>query len=361
MKPETTINQQQQLVVTMVQLTVPGASSHGVAAMNRISGMTHRRRLLGLLPLLIVWTLASLCLSEEVEIAVDGTTTTVHEEEPADSTTTTTLPSPQESGGGEQQQQPVAYGVDVSWPMHHHFDVVAMMDASNTHHPTIRTDLADVYGKYMTGCYETYSWEACEKHEEERLALNLNQPPLMRNFTAAGCAKVQAPRKAFALLSDYFQKYNGHLVRKEATTVGKNEDSENDGSSSSSSHSLLIPEKWPPGNVYTNHWETNTEMNHLDMHMPSVDKETISSLIQATLEKWTGVALVATSMYGIRVYRRGSILAPHVDRLPLVISAIINVAQGNNGEEPWPLEVIGHDGIAVNITMVCRSLAKILN
>ena len=66
-------------------------------------------------------------------------------------------------------------------------------------------------------------------------------------------------------------------------------------------------------------------------------------------------------MYGIRVYRRGSILAPHVDRLPLVISAIVNVAQGNNGEEPWPLEVIGHDGIAVNITMVCRRLAKILN
>ena len=43
-------------------------------------------------------------------------------------------------------------------------------------------------------------------------------------------------------------------------------------------------------------------------------------------------------------------MAPHVDRLPLVSSAIINVDQ--DVDEPWPLEVIGHDGIAVNITMV---------
>jgi hypothetical protein len=45
----------------------------------------------------------------------------------------------------------------------------------------------------------------------------------------------------------------------------------------------------------------------------------------------------------------GAILAPHVDRNPLVSSAIINVDQ--DVDEPWPLEVIGHDGIAVNITM----------
>lgn len=49
------------------------------------------------------------------------------------------------------------------------------------------------------------------------------------------------------------------------------------------------------------------------------------------------------------MYQQGSVLAPHVDRLPLVSSAIINVAQ--DVEEPWPLEVIGHDGKAVNITM----------
>lgn len=42
-------------------------------------------------------------------------------------------------------------------------------------------------------------------------------------------------------------------------------------------------------------------------------------------------------------------MATHVDRLPLVSSAIINVAQ--DLDEPWPLEVYGHDGKATNVTM----------
>lgn len=48
-------------------------------------------------------------------------------------------------------------------------------------------------------------------------------------------------------------------------------------------------------------------------------------------------------------YSAGSVLATHVDRLPLVSSAIINVA--SDVDEPWPLEVIGHNGKATNVTM----------
>ena len=59
--------------------------------------------------------------------------------------------------------------------------------------------------------------------------------------------------------------------------------------------------------------------------------------------------LSPTSLYGVRVYTEDAVLAPHVDRMPLVISAIINVAQ--DVDEPWPLEVYGHDGKAYNVTM----------
>lgn len=65
--------------------------------------------------------------------------------------------------------------------------------------------------------------------------------------------------------------------------------------------------------------------------------------------EWTGEDLTQCSLYGIRVYKDGAVLAPHVDRLPLVSSAIINVAQ--DLDEPWPIEVIGHDGRAHNVTM----------
>jgi prolyl 4-hydroxylase len=68
-----------------------------------------------------------------------------------------------------------------------------------------------------------------------------------------------------------------------------------------------------------------------------------------TIQEWTGEELTDCSLYGIRVYTEGSVLATHVDRMPLVSSAILNVDQ--DVDEPWPIEVYGHDGNAYNITM----------
>jgi prolyl 4-hydroxylase len=94
------------------------------------------------------------------------------------------------------------------------------------------------------------------------------------------------------------------------------------------------------------------------------------------LEEWTGHKLEPTSMYGIRVYSDNSVLATRkhcnasiltwmryytiscdvmssmrvdVDRLPLVSSCIIQVAQ--DVDEPWPIEVYDHNGKAWNVTM----------
>jgi len=78
-------------------------------------------------------------------------------------------------------------------------------------------------------------------------------------------------------------------------------------------------------------------------------KQAIWTAARDTIQEWTGEELTQCSLYGIRVYEEGAVLASHVDRLPLVSSAIINVAQ--DVDEPWPLEVIGHDGKAKNVTM----------
>jgi len=79
-------------------------------------------------------------------------------------------------------------------------------------------------------------------------------------------------------------------------------------------------------------------------------KQALWDSARETISEWTGQELTQCSLYGIRIYNEGAILAPHVDRLPLVSSAIINVAQ--DVDEPWPLEVIAHDGRAENVTMV---------
>ena len=104
-------------------------------------------------------------------------------------------------------------------------------------------------------------------------------------------------------------------------------------------------ETWSLANTYTNHWESPTKMLNLD----STKRKVIWEASKESLEQWTGVELSPTSLYGVRVYTEDAVLAPHVDRMPLVISAIINVAQ--DVDEPWPLEVYGHDGKAYNITM----------
>ena len=112
-------------------------------------------------------------------------------------------------------------------------------------------------------------------------------------------------------------------------------------------------ERWTTGNIYVNHWEAPT-------YMVSVEnsnlrgggfglKSKIWDSVQETIEDWTGMELKPTSMYGIRIYTEGAVLSPHVDRLPLVSSCIINVAQ--DVDEDWPLEVIDREGRAVNVTM----------
>ena len=147
----------------------------------------------------------------------------------------------------------------------------------------------------------------------------------IKNYTEIGFKKIKAPSGVFELIQDFWEK---------------NKENKS-------------PEKWNSGNTYTNHWVAPT-------YMVSVEdtglrgggtylKNKIWDLAKTTLEEWTGEELTPCSLYGIRIYTENSVLATHVDRMPLVSSAILNVAQ--DVDEPWPIEVYGHDGKAYNVTM----------
>ena len=137
--------------------------------------------------------------------------------------------------------------------------------------------------------------------------------------------KIQAPSRVRELLTDYWEK---------------NKDNKK-------------LEQWPVGNIYTNHWVSPTYIASVED--PSLRggglalKEAIWDAAKSTVEQWTGMELKPISQYGIRIYTEGSILNPHVDRLPLVSSCIVNVAQ--DVDEPWPLEIYDREGNAVNVTM----------
>jgi hypothetical protein len=137
--------------------------------------------------------------------------------------------------------------------------------------------------------------------------------------------EIKAPEKIFSLIKSFWEK---------------NKDNRK-------------TENWGIGNTYTNNWQAPSSMVSVEDSTLRGGgrqlKQQIWDAAQDVIQEWTGEELTECSLYGIRVYQEGSVLAPHVDRLPLVSSAIINVAQ--QSDEPWPLEVIGHDGRAQNVTM----------
>jgi prolyl 4-hydroxylase len=148
---------------------------------------------------------------------------------------------------------------------------------------------------------------------------------IFQNYTSTGFMKIRAPDRVRELLTSYWDK----------------------------NKSKQKVEKWPAGNIYTNHWASPTTIISVeDSNLRGGGmglKNELWDAAKSTVEQWTGMELKSTSLYGIRVYHEGAILNPHVDRMPLVSSCIVNVAQ--DVDEPWPLEIYDREGNAVNVTM----------
>ena len=65
--------------------------------------------------------------------------------------------------------------------------------------------------------------------------------------------------------------------------------------------------------------------------------------LKASHEEWSGLELIGTSCYGIRVYQSGAYLFNHVDTIDThVVSSTICIDQRLN--RPWPLYIEDHDG-----------------
>ncbi|KAL7491120.1 hypothetical protein ACHAWT_000568 [Skeletonema menzelii] len=218
------------------------------------------------------------------------------------------------------------FGVDVSFPIHYNF--IGSDDLSATNE-VFGNDRVEAYSKYIQGCINRYGGHEanslCIHNDADRMRLNLDQPKLQANYTDIGFKKTKLSDETWRLLNTFWAG-----VKAEENFPDS-----------------LSSEAWPEANTYVNHWEIASKMHPLDNKLRTV----LWDEIEHKMHEWipTASSFSKSSLYGVRVYREGHILAPHVDRDPLISSAIVNIDQ--EVTEPWPLEVIGHDGFAYNITI----------
>lgn len=189
-------------------------------------------------------------------------------------------------------------------------------------------DKQSQYDAFMVQCIKSAppgKGEAyCERQEMERMQRNFLQPQAVRNYTEMGFKKIKAPDEVYSLIKQFWDR----------------------------NHDKMEPE-FNQVSPYHNSWDAPPSIlqvanETLEGGGPPL-LAAISNAARGVLQEWTGQTLAPSSVYGIRIYKNSSILSPHVDRIPLICSAIINVDQ--DVDEDWPLEVYDRDGVAHNVTM----------
>jgi hypothetical protein len=125
--------------------------------------------------------------------------------------------------------------------------------------------------------------------------MNQEQPAQQHNYTELGFKKLRVPDEIWTDLRAFYD------ANKENEKI----------------------ENWPRGNTYVNHWDAPSYMIGLEDRSLALRgaagarpisgmnlKAKIWEGIRPMLEEWTGHRLEPTSLYGIRVYKHGAVLAP---------------------------------------------------
>ena len=225
-----------------------------------------------------------------------------------------------------REEQVSNYGVDVSFPMHHIFPMENDTDMGDmdSDDPTMiqrfsRDRLDYYYNHFLRGCFRAYGEDLCRRSENERIEMSKRQPATMKNMTKGlGFRKTKVPTELFEKLLEFW-----HQHQQDAQV-----------------------EEWPDGSTYLNHWESPPSVVRIDNETLQGGGYSLTQAVWDTIHPivadWTGHILKEASMYGIRVYHTGAVLATHVDRNPLVSSAIINVAQ--DVDKPWYVKILDEIG-----------------
>jgi prolyl 4-hydroxylase len=212
----------------------------------------------------------------------------------------------------------------------------------------------------------------CNSYEQRRIQENYVQPMWIKQnhhnhyYTTLGYTTRRIPSESYKVLSRFF-------TTNAAGPSFLPYHHQHDDNTKMKVLSLGIwNEFWSAGYTYWNHWirsGSNNNNNHNDNENKGssiVDigrtdltyrfhpnhYATLIDGVRNAVEEWTSTTVVLQASYGIRIYREGTIVAPHVDKLPFVLTAMLHIDDNllNDDDEPWIYELIGHDGLAHNVT-----------
>lgn len=152
-----------------------------------------------------------------------------------------------------------------------------------------------------------------------RRNLIANQGKKLPQLTLDGYRKVRAPKALMDGLLGFWKQQQGYITE----------------------------ESWPDGDSHFNYHEVKNDA----LMIGNKEKLLVEELVGPELEAWANNSkLEWTATYGLRVYRRGTLLENHVDRITThAVSAIINVAQ--KVDVDWPLYIEDLAGRPHNVTM----------
>jgi prolyl 4-hydroxylase len=176
-----------------------------------------------------------------------------------------------------------------SRPVYTHVDDASWAIYSHKASDRLSGHIPSLYASYIEECTKaamlTSDPTACQHVEDFRLNMNVNQPKSVYNYTEVGYKKIKAPAELYKLIRDFYDKHLGENVT-----------------------------EWKSVNSYHNMWESPPSfISLLDDQMEGGGPELrqqIQSIAKSVLQEWSGQELSLVSLYGVRLYHNGSILAP---------------------------------------------------
>mmetsp|Transcript_12354 Transcript_12354/g.39106 ORF Transcript_12354/g.39106 Transcript_12354/m.39106 type:complete len:443 (-) Transcript_12354:57-1385(-) len=178
------------------------------------------------------------------------------------------------------------------------------------------------FQRHKAECAEPAAREAWRSSEVTRLRMNALSHDQVPKWTPVGYKRITIPPTMFRDIRAFHDAY---------------------------AHTASM-ENWDCGACYVNH--ATSEPPRM-ITMPAAVKRYIFDTMRPIVAEWIGATepLEDVSCYGLREYRAGSMLRNHFDRTDThAASVILAIAQDVPGD-PWPLEAVGHDGVAVNVTL----------